>query len=124
VPTVVDLLEAARNGGLPAELPRGLATTDIPNLYIVPPGADGELPLDGLPPLLDALARQGIDTVVIGGPAFLEDPNATIIAWSTRHLLWAVEMGGVDSRDAQTAADRLDIAGVSPFGIAVVSRHS
>ncbi len=122
-PSVVDLLEAARNGELPADLRSMLATIDVPNLYVVPPGEDGELPLDGLPPLLDALSRQGIDTVVIGGPAFLEDPNATIIAWSTRHMLWAVEMGHVDSRDAQLAADRLDIAGVSPFGVAVVNRH-
>jgi hypothetical protein len=38
-------------------------------------------------------------------------------------VLWAIEMGHVDSRDAQLAADRLDIAGVAPFGIAVVNRH-
>jgi hypothetical protein len=38
-------------------------------------------------------------------------------------MLWAVEMGHVDSRDAQLAADRLDMAGVAPFGIAVVNRH-
>ena len=81
------------------------------------------MPFDGLPSLLDAFSRDGIDTVVIGGPAYLEDPNATIIAWSTRNMLWAVEMGHVDSRDAQLAADRLDIAGVAPFGIAVVKRH-
>ena len=86
-------------------------------------GEMSDVPLDGLPPLLDAFSRDGIDTVVIGGPAYLEDPNATIIAWSTRNMLWAVEMGHVDSRDAQLAADRLDIAGVAPFGIAVVNRH-
>ena len=100
-----------------------LATVDRPNLYVVPPNGLTELSLDGLPPLLDALARGGIDTVVIAGPAFLEDPNATIIAWSTRNVLWALEMGHVQARDAQLAADRLEIAGVAPFGIAIVNRH-
>jgi hypothetical protein len=38
-------------------------------------------------------------------------------------MLWVVEMGHVHSRDAQLAADRLDIAGVAPFGIAVVNRQ-
>ena len=101
-----------------------LATVEhVPNLYVIPPGPETDVPLDGLPPLLDAFSRDGIDTVIIGGPAYLEDPNATIIAWSTRNMLWAVEMGHVHSRDAQLAADRLDIAGVTPFGIAVVNRQ-
>jgi Mrp family chromosome partitioning ATPase len=124
-PTFVDLLGDAYAGQLPTDV-RGLLATveDVPNLYIVPPSANGdELSLNGLPPLLDAFSRDGIDTVVIGGPAYLEDPDATIIAWSTRNVLWAVEIGHVDSRDAQLAADRLDIAGVAPFGIAVVNRH-
>jgi hypothetical protein len=123
-PTFGDLLRDAQAGRLPADFRDTLATVaEVPNLYVIPPGLDTDVSLDGLPPLLDALARDGIDTVVIGGPAYLEDPDATIIAWSARNVLWAIEMGHVDSRDAQLAADRLDIAGVAPFGIAVVNRH-
>jgi Mrp family chromosome partitioning ATPase len=123
-PTFVDLLQDAQAGRLAADFRDTLASVEeVPNLYVIPPGRNDDVPLDGLPPLLDAFSRDGIDTVVIGGPAYLEDPNATIIAWSTRNMLWAVEMGHVDSRDAQLAADRLDIAGVVPFGIAVVNRH-
>jgi len=121
-PTLVQLLEQAQSGQLPDDLVDLLATIDVPNLHVVPPNGDTEYSLDGLPPLLDALSRGGIDTVVIAGPALLEDPNATIIAWSTRNVLWALEMGHVDARDAQLAADRLEIAGVAPFGIAVVNR--
>ena len=61
---------------------------------------------------------------MIAGPALLEDPNATIMAWSTRHVLWALEMGQVDKNDAHLAADRLELAGVTPFGIALVNRHA
>jgi hypothetical protein len=122
-PNFIDLLEEAQGGRLNGDLRSMLATIDVPNLYVVPPGEETELTLDGLPPLLNALTRDGIDVVVIGGPALLEDPNATIIAWSTRNVLWAVEIGHVDARDAQLAADRLDIAGVEPFGIALVNRH-
>lgn len=123
-PTFVELLHDAQTGHLATGFRDTLARVeDVPNLYVIPPGRDADLSLHGLPPLLDAFSRDGIDTVVIGGPAYLEDPNATIIAWSTRNVLWAVGMGHVDSRDAQLAADRLDIAGVQPFGIAVVKRH-
>jgi hypothetical protein len=124
-PTFVELLHDAQAGQLPVNFRETLATVeDVPNLYIVPPGKNGaDLSLNGLPPLLDAFSRDGIDTVVIGGPAYLEDSDATIIAWSTRNVLWALEIGHVDSRDAQLAAERLDIAGVAAFGIAVVNRH-
>jgi Mrp family chromosome partitioning ATPase len=123
-PTFFDLLRDAQAGRLPADFRDTLATVEhVPNLYVIPPGPETDVPLDGLPPLLDAFSRDGIDTVIIGGPAYLEDPNATIIAWSTRNMLWVVEMGHVHSRDAQLAADRLDIAGVTPFGIAVVNRQ-
>jgi Mrp family chromosome partitioning ATPase len=123
-PTFDDLLHDAQTGRLAADFRDTLATVEeVPNLYVIPPGRDSDLSLHGLPPLLDAFSRDGIDTVVIGGPAYLEDANATIIAWSTRNVLWAVGMGHIDSRDAQLAADRLDIAGVAPFGIAVINRH-
>jgi capsular polysaccharide biosynthesis protein len=126
VRTLPDLLQDAEAGRLVGDVRTRLATREIPNLYVIPPGADeGTLTsLDGLPPLLDALTRSGIDICVIAGPALLEDPNATIIAWSTRHVLWAVEMGQVAKADANLAADRIELAGVTPFGIALVNRHA
>lgn len=121
-----ELLIEAEAGRLIGDVRTRLATRGIPNLYVIPPGTEGSDlgSLDGLPPLLDALSRSGIDICVIAGPALLEDPNATIMAWSTRHVLWAVEMGQVNKADAQLAADRVELAGVTPFGIALVNRHA
>jgi hypothetical protein len=126
VRTLPELLQEAEGGRLIGDIRSRLATRGIANLHIVPPGAEGtDLgTLDGLPPLLDALSRSGIDICVIAGPAFLEDPHATIMAWSTRHVLWAIEMGQVNKADAQLAADRVELAGVTPFGIAIVNRHA
>lgn len=125
VATFPELLVDAHNGRLDADIRPRLARREIDNLYIVPPGAEGaELLLDGLPPLLDALAQSEIDITVIAGPALLDDPNATIIAWSTRHVLWAIEIGHVNKNDAHLAADRLELAGVEPFGIALVNRST
>jgi len=100
-------------------------TTDVPNLYVVPPPSQPvDLTLDGLPTLLESLSSDGVDACVLAGPALLEDANATIIAWSTRSVLWAVEVGHSNVRDAQKAAERLGIAGVQPFGVALVKRHA
>ena len=123
VSTFPELLADAQSGGLTSNILTRLGTRAIPNLYIVPPGeTDAGLPLDGLTPLLDALAAGGIDLVVIAGPALLADPNATIMAWSTRHVLWAIEIGQANKSDANLAADRLELGGVDPFGIALVNR--
>lgn len=123
IPTFPELLEAAHANHLGADLRCRLAAGGVDGLYVVPPGrGDEELRLDGLPPLLDALAKSAIDITVLAGPALLEDPNATIITWSTRHVLWAIEIGRVKTRDAQLAADRVELAGVEPFGITVVNR--
>lgn len=123
IPTFPELLEAAHANRLGDDLRTRLATSSVNDLYVVPPGnVDEELRLDGLPPLLDALSRTGIDVTVLAGPALLEGPDATIIAWSTRHVLWAIEIGRVKTRDAQLAAERLELAGVEPFGITVVNR--
>jgi hypothetical protein len=39
-------------------------------------------------------------------------------------VLWAVELGQVEKSDAQLAAERLELAGVEPFGIALLKRHA
>lgn len=125
IATFPELLNDAQNGRLGIDIRPRLGRRDLENLYIVPPGDEhAELSLDGLPPLLDALARSEIDITVLAGPALLDDPNATIIAWSTRHVLWAIEIGHVDKNDAALAADRLELAGVEPFGIALVNRSA
>jgi hypothetical protein len=126
VRTFPDLLADAEAGRLVGDIRPRLATRGIENLVVVPPGPAGSelLSLDGLPPLLEALSSSGIDICVLAGPALLEDPNATIMAWSTRHVLWAIEIGQVNKNDAQLAADRIELAGVTPFGLALVDRHA
>jgi Mrp family chromosome partitioning ATPase len=123
--TFTQLLEDAQTGQLGADLRSRLTPHERPNLFVIPPGDDETaLSLDGLPPLLEGLATSEIDVVVIAGPEFVRDPNATIIAWSTRHVLWGIELGQVEKSDAALAAERLELAGVEPFGIALLKRHA
>jgi hypothetical protein len=118
-----ELLDLAHDGRFDGQATRRLAWTELtPNLVVVPPSADTALtvPLDGLPPFLDALERSGIDVTVIAGPSLLEDANATIMAWEIRNVLWAVQVGTVTRRAASEAAARLELASVNPFGVVMV----
>jgi hypothetical protein len=93
----------------------------VDNLLILPHGdAGADSLIDGLPPLLRVFAEGGVDVTVIAALSILEDPSATILAWSTRSVLWVVEVGEVTQQQASEAAARLELAGASPFGIAVV----
>ena len=65
-------------------------------------------------------ADADIDVTVIAGPAMLEESSTTILAWSTRSVLWVVESGEVTEHQARDAAEQLALAGATPFGIAVV----
>jgi Mrp family chromosome partitioning ATPase len=117
-----DLLELAHQGRLNGALPRGLLKTSVQNLYVLHPGEPGrDVGLDGLRPLLEAFHATNLDVTVIAGPALLEDPDATIFAWTTRSVLWAFEAGEVTEAEAREAATRLALAGVTPFGVAMVS---
>jgi hypothetical protein len=125
--TFPELLVAAHAGTLDGRLPDQLATDDrAPNLVVVPPSSDApaHLPVDGLPPLLQALGDSGIDVVVVSGPALLEDADATIVAWATRCVLWAIGEGEITSTEARAAAARLELAGVVPFGVVMVGKRS
>jgi Mrp family chromosome partitioning ATPase len=105
-------------------VPDHLVTTTIPNLRVMPPGdAETEILVDGLPQLLRSLADAGVDVTVIAAPSILEDPSATSMAWSTRSVLWVVETGTMTEQQASEAAARLELAGASPFGVAVVQRN-
>ena len=117
------LLELAHEGVFNGQATQHLAWTDLTeNLVIVPPSPEGALnvPLDAFPPFLESLQRSGVDVTVIAGPPLLEDANATIVAWETRSVLWAVQVGTVTRRAAAEAAARLELAHVSPFGIVMV----
>jgi capsular polysaccharide biosynthesis protein len=114
------LLELAHRGRLNGALPRGLIKTQLNNLLVMPPGSGDEFSLDGLRPLLEALSAGGVDVTVIAGPALLEEPNATILAWTTRSVLWACETGEVTEGEAREAAARLELAGAESFGITMV----
>jgi Mrp family chromosome partitioning ATPase len=117
------LLELAHEGVFNGQATRHLAWTDLSeNLVVVPPSPEGALnvPLDALPPFLESLQRSGIDVTVIAGPPLLEDANATIVAWETRSVMWAVQVGTVTRRAASEAAARLELAHVNPFGVVMV----
>lgn len=121
--TLPELLARAHDGTLNGELRDRLPTTDrAPNLVLLPPAEEEmlELPLDGLPPLLEALSNAGIDVAVVAGPALLEHPDATIVAWATRSVLWALFSGEVTQDEARAGAARLQLAGVTPFGVVMV----
>jgi Mrp family chromosome partitioning ATPase len=120
-PTLPDLLNLASSGRLNGEVPSQLQRTPVENLRILPHGrTPADALIDGLPLLLRSLANSGVDVTVIAAPSMLEDPSATILAWSTRSVLWVVEAGEVTQQQANEAAAKLELAGASPFGIAVV----
>jgi Mrp family chromosome partitioning ATPase len=120
-PTLPDFLALAYTGRLNGEVPHQLQPTPVDNLRILPHGdTEADALIDGLPPLLRAFADNGVDVTVIAAPSILEDPAATILAWSTRSVLWVVETGEVTQQEASEAAAKLELAGASPFGVAVV----
>ncbi|MGH9227171.1 MAG: hypothetical protein ACRD07_00310 [Acidimicrobiales bacterium] len=120
-PTLPDFLDLAYTGRLNGEVPQQLQPTPVDNLRILPHGeAEADALIDGLPPLLRSFSDGGVDVTVIAAPSILEDPSATILAWSTRSVLWVVETGEVTQQQAGEAAAKLELAGASPFGVAVV----
>ncbi len=117
-----DVLHLAHKGQLNGALSRALVRSEVDNLYVLPSQSeDGEVGLDGLRPLLEALSSSGIDIIVVAGPPLLEEPDATIFAWTTRSVLWTVEEGRTTEAEAKEAAARLELAGASAFGIVMVS---
>jgi hypothetical protein len=118
-----ELLDRAQSGTLSPGLPQQLPMTDrAPNLVVVPPADEPmlHLPIDGLPALLQALSDGGVDVTVISGPPLLEEADATIVAWATRNVLWAIVPGEVTRAEARAAAARMELAGVTPFGVVMV----
>ncbi len=118
-----ELLTRAQTGTLPAGWRDGLPVTEFaPNLVVVPPADEPllHLPIDGLPALLQELADGGVDVTVIAGPPMLEEADATIVAWATRNVLWAIIPGEVTRAEARAAASRMELAGVTPFGVVMV----
>jgi Mrp family chromosome partitioning ATPase len=123
--TFPDLLDLAHRGHLNGEVPRALMRTRFDNLVVLAPGvADRDMTLDGFRPLLESLWRNDVDVVVVAGPALLEDPVATILAWTTRSVLWVFESGEINEAQARDAASRLELAGGVSFGVAMVDAKS
>jgi Mrp family chromosome partitioning ATPase len=118
-----ELLQRAHTGTLPTGWRDQLPATDFaPNLVVVPPADEPllHLPIDGLPALLQELSEGGVDVTVIAGPPLLEEADATIVAWATRNVLWAIIPGEVTRAEARAAAARMELAGVAPFGVVMV----
>jgi Mrp family chromosome partitioning ATPase len=123
MPRLPELLEQAHSGTLPAGWRDRLPVTEYaPNLVVVPPADEPmlHLPIDGLPALLQELGEGGVDVTVIAGPPLLEEADATIVAWATRNILWAIIPGEVTRAEARAAAARMELAGVTPFGVVMV----
>ncbi len=124
-PTLPDLLALARRGQLNGQIGASLVPSRFANLALLAPGTTEVTDLlDGLPTLLQGLVSSGIDVTVIAAPALLASPAATIFAWSTRSILWVVEAGEVTDQEAREAAIRLELAGGTPFGVAMVTSTS
>ena len=101
--TLPDLLALARSGSLNGQIRDALVPTHLANLAVLAPGTtEADDLVDGLPALLEALTSSGIDVTVIAAPALLEDPSATILAWSTRSVLWVIEAGEVTEPEARS----------------------
>jgi Mrp family chromosome partitioning ATPase len=118
-----ELLERAHSGTLPVGWRDRLPVNEYaPNLVVVPPASEHvlHLPVDGLPALLQELSDGGVDVTVIAGPPLLEEADATIVAWATRNVLWAMVPGEVTRAEARAAAARMELAGVTPFGVVMV----
>ncbi|MDQ1433874.1 MAG: hypothetical protein QOF59_690, partial [Actinomycetota bacterium] len=45
------------------------------------------------------------------------------VAWATRCVLWAIVEGEITTTEARTAAARLELAGVVPFGVVMVGNR-
>ena len=121
-PTLTDMLAVAQAGSLNGQIRERLVPSHLANLTVVAPSEVGSDDLlEGLPRLFEGLASAGVDVIVIAGPSLLEDPTATIFAWSTRSVLWVIEAGEVTDQEAREAASRLELAGGTAFGVAMVS---
>ncbi len=121
-PTLTEMLTVAHSGRLNGQVMEHLVPSRLQNLRVLAPSeVESDDLLERLPQLFEALASAGVDVTVIAGPSLLEDPSATIFAWSTRSVLWVIEAGEVTDQEAREAASRLELAGASAFGIAMVS---
>ncbi len=121
-----ELLHQSQRGVLNGQLRQRLAFTPLsPRLMLVPPGAEAELGLllDGLPPLLESLANDGVEVTVIAGPPVLENSNSTLVGWATRSVLWVAAAGDVTSDEAASATAQLELAGATAFGVALISEE-
>ncbi len=124
-PTLTEMLTVAHSGRLNGQVQEHLVPSRLQNLRVLAPSeVESDDLLERLPQLFEALASAGVDVTVIAGPSLLEDPSATIFAWSTRSVLWVIEAGEVTDQEAREAASRLELAGASAFGIAMVSAPS
>jgi len=121
-PTLTDMLAVAGAGRLNGQIRERLVPSRLANLTVLAPSdVESDDLLEGLPRLFEGLASAGVDVTVVAAPSLLEDPSATIFAWSTRSVLWVIETGEVTDVEAREAASRLELAGASAFGVAVVS---
>src|SRR5205814_2019470 len=114
----------AEPNSLAAEAYRGLAamaiaTDRLPKAMMVSTPT-GEAHAQVAANLAAALSRLGLKVALMAGPALLEEADATLVAWATRNVLWAIIPGEVTRAEARAAAARMELAGVTPFGVVMV----
>jgi Mrp family chromosome partitioning ATPase len=118
-----ELLMQAHSGAL-GGLQGELAVSDkAPNLSVVPPADQpmAHMRIDGLPALLVAISDSGVDVTVVSGPAILDQADATIFAWTTRSVLWAIGPGEITKAQARAATARMELSGVTSFGVVMTA---
>jgi Mrp family chromosome partitioning ATPase len=119
-----ELLTRAHSGKLDGGLRSELTVSDkAPNLVVIPPADQPmvHMPVDGLPPLLAAISETGVDVTVVAGPPILESADATIVAWTTRVVMWAIAPGEITRAQARAASARMELSGVTSFGVVMAA---
>jgi len=117
-----ELLQRAHTGTLPAGWRDQLPATDFaPNLVIVPPADEPllHLPIDGLPALLQELSEGGVDVTVIAARRCSRRPTRRSSRGRPQCAV-GDHPGEVTRAEARAAAARMELAGVTPFGVVMV----
>lgn len=94
----------------------------LQNLWVVPPGSRTPTSLSpwAVSEVLDAFNSDKLDLCIITGYSALRSPEFSVLAHQAGSVLWVVEAGRTTDQAARAARARLDLAGATSFGVALV----